>query len=136
MEQNGRIILTTPNRDYYGSDAVWQTDLPPVHVFWLGRESFRRLAEQHGLRVRFADLAHRVFDRGNNLVELIRARSGRTPVPVIEADGSPNPARTKRPLWKAARWAVQNPVARAVSNAAHCLITADNPTLGVGLSRE
>lgn len=136
LEQNGRIILTTPNRDYYGTDAVWQTDLPPVHVFWLGRESFRRLAEQHGLCVEFADLAHRVFDRGNNLIELVRACSGRTPVPVIEANGSPNPARAKHPLWKAMRWAVQNPVARTVSNAAHCLIAADNPTLGVSLWRE
>lgn len=136
LTAHGKIIITTPNRDYYGKEAIWRTDLPPVHITWLGRQSFRHLASRRGLHVDFTDFRYRVLDRGNNLVDLLRRGSRRLPLPVIESDGSPNQARVHRPTMKVMSRAVHNRVVRTVSNAVHNLVAADHPTLGAVLRRE
>jgi len=55
MPPGGRLILSTPSRDYFGEGVVWSTDLPPIHLHWISKEGLRRLASQLDLSVEFAD---------------------------------------------------------------------------------
>jgi SAM-dependent methyltransferase len=57
LSPNGSIILTTPNRTYYGYDQPWSTDLPPVHLWWFSEESIKVLAERVGCRAEFVDFS-------------------------------------------------------------------------------
>lgn len=55
LAPGGSIVLTTPNRTYYGYDQPWSTDLPPVHLWWFSEESLRKIAERIGCRAEFVD---------------------------------------------------------------------------------
>lgn len=54
LAAGGSLILTTPNMDAY-PEAVWDTDLPPVHLFWFSYESFRNIGTNLGARTEFFD---------------------------------------------------------------------------------
>jgi hypothetical protein len=57
LTPNGRVIVTTPNRDAYDADVVWETDPPPVHLSWFSEEGIRRLASRAGLTASFVDFS-------------------------------------------------------------------------------
>jgi SAM-dependent methyltransferase len=57
LAPGGSLVLTTPNRTYYGYDRVWSTDLPPVHLWWFSRESIQRLAQRVGCTAEFVDFS-------------------------------------------------------------------------------
>ena len=42
LAPGGSLIMTTPNMEAYPG-AVWDTDLPPVHLFWFSYQSFRKI---------------------------------------------------------------------------------------------
>lgn len=54
LAPGGSLILTTPNMDAYPG-AIWDTDLPPVHLFWFSYESFRHMGAILGARTEFFD---------------------------------------------------------------------------------
>jgi len=41
----GAVLLSTPNRDAWPRHVIWASDPPPVHLFWLGRDSFRAIGK-------------------------------------------------------------------------------------------
>ncbi len=86
LEKEGRIIITTPNKDYNG-DAVWKTDLPPVHTVWLSRKSFEKMAKMHGLRYDFTDMSGYVSNSENQLVNLLFSRKKSIPGHVLDRKG-------------------------------------------------
>lgn len=51
----GWVVLTTPNRSLYPEWTLWETDLPPVHFWWLGEASVGHLARKGGWRFRLVD---------------------------------------------------------------------------------
>jgi SAM-dependent methyltransferase len=55
LRQGGKLIMTTPNRGFNGADALWRTDLPPVHLAWYSKTSIREMARRVGLSVTFQD---------------------------------------------------------------------------------
>jgi SAM-dependent methyltransferase len=57
LSPGGLIVLTTPNRSYYGYGREWSTDLPPLHLWWFSEESIKILAERVGCRAEFVDFA-------------------------------------------------------------------------------
>jgi SAM-dependent methyltransferase len=57
LSPGGSLILTTPNRTYYGHDEVWSTDLPPVHLWWFSEKSIEVLAARTGCTAEFLDFA-------------------------------------------------------------------------------
>jgi SAM-dependent methyltransferase len=57
LSPGGSIVLTTPNRTYYGYDRPWSTDLPPVHLWWFSQESISVIAERVGCRAEFVDFS-------------------------------------------------------------------------------
>jgi len=57
LRQNGIIILTTPNRSFFHKTVLWETELPPVHLWWLSEQSVKVLARRLGLQVSILNLA-------------------------------------------------------------------------------
>ena len=57
LKENGRLILTTFNKDASPPGILWQGDVPPVHLWWFSEKSIRTVFEQMGRKVRFIDSA-------------------------------------------------------------------------------
>jgi SAM-dependent methyltransferase len=58
LEDDGELVLTTPNKSAFPGNAVWETDLPPVHLWWFTPGSIGFLATGAGFSgVRFRDFA-------------------------------------------------------------------------------
>lgn len=46
LRPNGRILVTTPNRDVQPEGSRWRTDLPPVHLHWFSERAVDELAQR------------------------------------------------------------------------------------------
>ncbi|OGW33760.1 MAG: hypothetical protein A2X58_05815 [Nitrospirae bacterium GWC2_56_14] len=84
LSRDGELIITTPNKSAF-PDADWETDLPPVHLWWLGEDAMKHLAKQHACELVFMDFST-FYD------SCVRPRLQATPVasrkPVLDAQGS------------------------------------------------
>lgn len=54
LAPGGELILTTPNKSAY-PDAKWETELPPVHLWWFGEHAMRYLADRYACSITFID---------------------------------------------------------------------------------
>ena len=57
LEPGGALIVTTPNRRIYPARYAWDTDPPPIHLWWFSATSLRRLAWELGLSLSFVDFS-------------------------------------------------------------------------------
>jgi 2-polyprenyl-3-methyl-5-hydroxy-6-metoxy-1,4-benzoquinol methylase len=55
LKPGGSVLITTPNRDA-SPLGVWDTDLPPVHLYWFGRTAMTELAKRAGCRAQFIEV--------------------------------------------------------------------------------
>jgi SAM-dependent methyltransferase len=55
LKINGKIIITTPNKNIYDSKIEWQTELPPVHCWWFSEKSIIEISRRLGAKIRFID---------------------------------------------------------------------------------
>ncbi|GIJ53995.1 class I SAM-dependent methyltransferase [Virgisporangium aurantiacum] len=123
LRPGGSVVVTTPNRDASPADAIWDTDLPPVHLLWFGSTAIREVARRAGCDATFLDAP----------------RYGRAPArtwqPLLTADGRPSAAvRRVRGLG----WRTRNRVCRFLNSGLQQPFRAlpepagkDAPTLGV-----
>lgn len=68
LKKHGQLILTTPNRSAYSPDVLWETECPPVHLFWLSEKTMSKLAEELNMQIRFIDMTPfslQEIERGN-----------------------------------------------------------------------
>jgi SAM-dependent methyltransferase len=56
IKPGGRLLLSTPNRDFYVPGTIWETEAPPVHLWWFSAHSMRRIAKQVGVGLEIVDL--------------------------------------------------------------------------------
>lgn len=100
LREEGRLILTTPNKNYYKKDNIWRTDLPPVHLFWMSGESFQHIARKNNLNISFTNFSNyfSVNEDVNKLVNYILSRIKKEgiPSPIFKESGKPNPERLVR----------------------------------------
>lgn len=54
---DGEVLLTTPNRSAYHPGVIWDTEAPPVHLWWFSEASIVWLARSLGCSARFVDFA-------------------------------------------------------------------------------
>jgi SAM-dependent methyltransferase len=101
----GCVLATTPNRDASPAHAVWDTDLPPVHLLWFGVRAVRELAARAHCDVTFPAVPGRVIDALRPAVP----RRGTWP-PLLTASGELTLAvRRARSLpWRARRRAARS----------------------------
>lgn len=66
LKPGGKIILTTPNKDFYNRRTVWLTNPCPIHLYWFGRRAMRELAARVGLEMRVLP-THRYLMKYDNV---------------------------------------------------------------------
>jgi len=94
LDIDGQILVTTPNRDAAPKDAVWRTDLPPVHTVWLGKQSFVKIANASNLEMDFFDFSPYIGKRENKLMRYILLNKNNLPLPILDIDGNVLATRT------------------------------------------
>lgn len=52
-KENGVILITTPNKDFYHNDAIWIWDLPPVHTTWWSENTFKLMWKKYWFQTSF-----------------------------------------------------------------------------------
>jgi SAM-dependent methyltransferase len=57
VRPGGAVLISTPNRDFYPPGTIWETDLPPVHIWWFSHRSIERLGDRAGAVHEFADFS-------------------------------------------------------------------------------
>lgn len=57
LRQEGKLIITTPSKDGYPKEISWNTDLPPIHIWWFGKKGIELLGKNSGFKkVNFYDM--------------------------------------------------------------------------------
>jgi SAM-dependent methyltransferase len=81
LAPGGEILVTTPDKGYHPPGSLWDTELPPVHLWWFSEPSLRFLARGLGWGVRLLDFAE--YNRSRYAVP-----PGSAPrAPVLDAAG-------------------------------------------------
>lgn len=80
LRDGGTVVATTPNRDASPADAIWDTDLPPVHLLWFGETAVTELARRAGCAATFLE------------APAYQKPPARTWKPLLTADGRPSAA--------------------------------------------
>lgn len=57
LNDEGALIISTPNRSNYPKEATWATDLPPVHLHWISERGLRECAGRLSLAVDYVDFS-------------------------------------------------------------------------------
>jgi SAM-dependent methyltransferase len=58
LNPGGYLLCTTPNRSFGGHpQKLWETDLPPVHLWWFTEEGVRELGNEIGMLAEFVDFS-------------------------------------------------------------------------------
>jgi hypothetical protein len=57
LREGGEAVLTTPNRSVYSRGLVWETDPPPIHLWWFTEDAMREMARRLDMSIRFVDFS-------------------------------------------------------------------------------
>lgn len=95
LKPNGKIFLTTPNKDFCKPEAIWYTDLPPIHKFWFGKKSFKVLAEKYEMNFQTASFSGYFPKNDNRLVRFLRFQNEIIQEHVVDVNFKPFPGRKK-----------------------------------------
>ncbi len=52
---DGGLILTTPNKHQF-QKSIWNTELPPVHLWWFGPKSMKAIADRIGAEIQIVSM--------------------------------------------------------------------------------
>jgi 2-polyprenyl-3-methyl-5-hydroxy-6-metoxy-1,4-benzoquinol methylase len=55
LKDNGKLLISTPNKSAHPPNVYWYTELPPVHLTWFSEQTFKEISEQKNLSVSFFD---------------------------------------------------------------------------------
>lgn len=141
LNKNGRIILTTPNKDYAPSKSIWKTDLPPVHTVWLSKKSFEYIAKQNNLSCTFVNFSKYISNKENKLITyfLSRISQSNLPIPVLDKKGAPYHKRvaiSNSIFIKIIKKTMFSSLIKYASHFCAKLINFESQTLGIVLSKK
>jgi SAM-dependent methyltransferase len=57
VKKNGFIVLTTPNRSFFPADCIWESSLPPIHLWWLSEKAMVLIANKLNCDIDFIDMS-------------------------------------------------------------------------------
>lgn len=88
LKPGGCILVTTPNKDYAANKlSPWDTDLPPVHLWWFTKDGFRKIAESADLSVSF--YSFRDWHKSHFPRKSLKPAKLANPTPNMNMDGTP-----------------------------------------------
>lgn len=89
LNDNGKIIVTTPNKSVDYSECVWNTDLPPIHQWWFTKKSLRFMAQSLHVDVRFVGFSGFYFKNFQSLKKSTAAYDKNSIVSHLDKEGNP-----------------------------------------------
>jgi SAM-dependent methyltransferase len=57
LRPGGVLLLTTPNKSVGSASAIWQSDSPPVHLWWFSESSARQIAIKTSMNLELWDFS-------------------------------------------------------------------------------
>lgn len=140
LKPDGQLLLTTPNKNFHGRNAVWQTYLPPVHTIWLSKESFIHILEKHNFQYTFFNYSSFFPNYENRFVRYLKNQKEIIPPSFIMKDGTINKAYKdvkKSKLHNSVGFLLHRfwPV-RTISNILYNIFMGDESTLSVFISKK
>jgi SAM-dependent methyltransferase len=85
LAPGGVILLTTPNKSLYPPTSYWQTDNPPVHLWWFSEASMRQMAIGLGMQIHFGDFT--AFNAGRMFGRPAGPPDSNYCAPILDAEG-------------------------------------------------
>jgi SAM-dependent methyltransferase len=61
LDSGGQLLFTTPHK-VEGEVGVWDTELPPVHLWWFSKKSLVEMSSRLNAGIQFVDLSKYYFD--------------------------------------------------------------------------
>ena len=119
LKDDGAVLLTTPNKDFAaGNNAIWKTDLPPVHLLWAGQRSMESLSRHNGMRALFLSFKGSYPHTENKLLSYLIMKFKKEPQPhALLKDGTTNPTANSSRMKNLIKFvAIQIPPVRIASN--------------------
>ena len=99
LQPGGDVVLTTPNRSAYPADVLWETEPPPVHLWWFSEKAIEALGKELGLVTTFVDFTP--YNRLDPTRPVIHVRNYQpTRGSVLDAAGNAYMGFAKRLLLK------------------------------------
>ncbi len=140
LKPSGQILLTTPNKDFSKKNAIWQTDMPPVHTVWLNAKSFDFISMKLGLKINLINFKHYYPRSENRLVRYLQNKRELIQFPILQSDGTPNKERINTdfspPHIFIRRFLHNFAPVRFLSNFLFNSINGNDKSLGIILSRK
>ena len=136
LKKEGQIILTTPDKDFSKKDTFWQTDLPPVHISWLGKKSLEILAKNNNFEVSFQDFSRYYPKNENRFIKYLVSRREIIRSPALNNEGKPIEKLDPTFLHNVVSFVVHKiPFIRWPANLFYNLINGSEMTLGILLKK-
>jgi len=141
LKDKGKIIITTPNKDYSPKKTIWKTDLPPVHTVWLSKKSFENLSNQNNLKCNFVDFSKYVSIKENKLISYLLSilHQSTLPLPILDKNGQPYHKRvaiSNSRVRKIAKTVIFSYPIKLSSHILAKLFNSESQTLGVILIKK
>jgi SAM-dependent methyltransferase len=87
IKENGKIILTTPNKSLFPKDIFWATENPPIHCWWFSEDSINLIAKSLNAKVTFLDYT-KFYKKNYASFSLNYMKKRTIPRPVFTEDGN------------------------------------------------
>lgn len=140
LSKNGKIILTTPNKDFASKKFTWLTDSPPVHVTWLSKKSFIKIAAKLGFKIEFTSYKNYYPSEENRLFKYLYAKISKETIHLLSKNGKPliHQVSKSRELLKKIIWTIMYKfmLIRVVSNFFYNVTIEKDITLGIILQKK
>jgi len=86
LNTSGHLILTTPNKSFYPSDIIWNTENPPIHSWWFSETSISHIANKLNAKLEFIDFYNFYKDR-YYICNLKKLRSSNLRTSILDTNG-------------------------------------------------
>lgn len=139
LNNNGKIYLSTPNKDFYPKQSLWKTESPPVHTVWLGKKSIQKLASVKNLDCEFFKVDPNNYTEENLLMSIILSKINQDATPVLSADYKvlKNTNYYKNHKAKSIiKKILKNSILRSISNSIARLLTKESSTIFAFLTKK
>ena len=140
LKDEGVILLTTPDKDYYPSNHIWNTDRPPVHITWLTHRAFYSLAQANSMKITYTSFKKYFPSYENRLIKFIRTRKDNPGVAKFTSEGNPLPQKNQEdfsPFHNFVSFILHKFfLIRFPSNLIYNLISGNEKTMGIILRNE